>query len=309
MLRFLTYRLFSTLLVCFGVSVMVFLLIHMVPGDPVDMMLGESARPADREALRHALGLDQSLWVQFSQFISGLLRGDLGVSIHSSRPVSELLLERAPATIELALAALLVSVVIALPMGVLAAVRRNTLWDRGAMAFSLLGVSMPNFWLGPLLILLFSVGLGWFPVSGREYAGSLVLPAITLGTALAAVLSRMVRSSLLEVLGEDFVRTARAKGMPERIVIWKHALLNALLPVITLLGLQLGVLLGGAVITETVFSWPGLGKLTIDAILRRDYPVVQGVILVISVTYVLVNMFTDMVYGIVDPRIRLGNPK
>lgn len=309
MLRFLIYRLFSTLLVCFGVSVMVFLLIHMVPGDPVDMMLGESARPADREALRHALGLDQSLWVQFSQFISGLLRGDLGVSIHSSRPVSELLLERAPATIELALAALLVSVVIALPMGVLAAVRRNTLWDKGAMAFSLLGVSMPNFWLGPLLILLFSVGLGWFPVSGREYAGSLVLPAITLGTALAAVLSRMVRSSLLEVLGEDFVRTARAKGMPERIVIWKHALLNALLPVITLLGLQLGVLLGGAVITETVFSWPGLGKLTIDAILRRDYPVVQGVILVISVTYVLVNMLTDMVYGIVDPRIRLGNPK
>jgi len=309
MLRFLTYRLFSTLLVVFGVSVMVFLLIHMVPGDPVDMMLGESARPADREALRHALGLDQSLWVQFSQFMSGLVRGDLGVSIHSNRPVSELLLERAPATIELALAALLVSVVIALPMGVLAAVRRNTLWDKGAMAFSLLGVSMPNFWLGPLLILIFSVGLGWFPVSGREYAGSLVLPAITLGTALAAVLSRMVRSSLLEVLGEDFVRTARAKGMPERIVIWKHALLNALLPVITLLGLQLGVLLGGAVITETVFSWPGLGKLTIDAILRRDYPVVQGTILAISVTYVVVNMLTDMVYGIVDPRIRSGNPK
>lgn len=307
MLRFLTYRLFSTLLVCFGVSVMVFLLIHMVPGDPVDMMLGESARPADREALRHALGLDQSLWVQFIQFASGLLRGDLGVSIHSSRPVSELILERAPATIELALAALLVSVVIALPMGVLAAVRRNTLWDRGAMTFSLIGVSMPNFWLGPLLILMFSVGLGWFPVSGREYPGSLVLPAITLGTALAAVLSRMVRSSLLEVLGEDFVRTARAKGMPEYIVIWKHALLNALLPVITLLGLQLGVLLGGAVITETVFSWPGLGKLTIDAILRRDYPVVQGTVLVISVTYVLVNMLTDMVYGIVDPRIRLGN--
>jgi len=309
MLRFLTYRLFSTLLVCFGVSCLVFLLIHIVPGDPVDMMLGESARPADREALRHALGLDQSLWAQFVQFVSGLLRGDLGVSIHSSRPVSELLLERAPATIELALAALLVSVVIALPMGVLAAVRRNTLWDRGAMAFSLLGVSMPNFWLGPLLILMFSLGLGWFPVSGREYAGSLVLPAITLGTALAAVLSRMVRSSLLEVLGEDFVRTARAKGMPERIVIWKHALLNALLPVITLLGLQLGVLLGGAVITETVFSWPGLGKLTIDAILRRDYPVVQGTVLVISVTYVLVNMFTDMIYGMVDPRIRLGQPK
>jgi len=309
MLRYLTYRLFSTLLVVFGVSVMVFLLIHMVPGDPVDMMLGESARPADREALRHALGLDQTLWVQFSQFMSGLVRGDLGVSIHSNRPVGELLLERAPATIELALAALLISVVIALPMGVLAAVRRNTLWDKGAMAFSLLGVSMPNFWLGPLLILIFSVGLGWFPVSGREYSGSLILPAITLGTALAAVLSRMVRSSLLEVLGEDFVRTARAKGMPERIVIWKHALLNALLPVITLLGLQLGVLLGGAVITETVFSWPGLGKLTIDAILRRDYPVVQGTILVISVTYVVVNMLTDMVYGIVDPRIRSGNPK
>ncbi len=309
MLRFLTYRLFSTLLVCTGVSIMVFLLIHMVPGDPVDMMLGESARPADRAALRHALGLDQPLWTQFSQYFSGLFQGNLGVSIHSSRPVSELLLERAPATIELALAALLVSVIIALPMGVLAAVRRNTLWDRGAMAFSLLGVSIPNFWLGPMLILVFSLGLGWFPVSGREYSGSLVLPAITLGTAMAAVLSRMVRSSLLEVLGEDFIRTARAKGMPERIVVWKHALLNALLPVITLLGLQLGVLLGGAVITETVFSWPGLGKLTIDAILRRDYPVVQGAILLISITYVVVNMLTDIIYGIVDPRIRLGSTK
>jgi peptide/nickel transport system permease protein len=217
-----------------------------------------------------------------------------------------MLANRLPATLELAAAALMLALVIALPLGVMAAIHRNKPWDTGAMGFSLLGVSIPNFWLGPMLILVFSLWLGWTPVSGREGAGSLILPAVTLGTALAAVLARMVRSSLLEVLGEDFVRTARAKGLPERVVIWRHALGNAWLPVITLLGLQLGALLGGAVITETVFSWPGIGSLMVESIQKRDYPVVQGCVLLISLAYVLVNTLTDLVYAWIDPRIRLG---
>jgi peptide/nickel transport system permease protein len=284
----------------------VFLLIHLVPGDPVEVMLGESAQAADREALRHALGLDQTLPVQLLHYFEGLLRLDLGTSLQSQRPITELLWERIPATAELAAAALLVAIAIAFPLGILAAVRKDSPWDYGAMSVSLLGVSIPNFWLGPILILVFSVWLGWLPVSGKEEAASIVLPAITLGTALAAVLSRMVRSALLEVLHEDYVRTARAKGMPERTVILRHALRNALLPVVTVLGLQLGVLLGGAVVTEMVFSWPGLGELTIESIQRRDYPVVQACVLLISTTYVVVNTLTDVVYGWLDPRVRLG---
>src|SRR3569833_2093444 len=249
--RFILSRLLSAALVLLGVSCLVFLLLHLVPGDQVEVMLGESAQPADRAAL--------------------------GVAVR-----------------------------IAFPLGVLAAVRRDSAWDYGAMGVSLVGVSMPNFWLGPLLILVFSVWLGWLPVSGRDELSSLVLPAVTLGTALAAILSRMVRASLLEVLHEDFVRTARAKGLPERVVVWHHALRNALLPVVTVLGLQLGVLLGGAVVTEMVFSWPGLGELTTESIQRRDYPVVQACVLLISVSYVLVNTLTDLVYAWLDPRVRLG---
>ncbi len=303
---FFLSRLLSALFVLFGVTCLVFLLLHLVPGDPVEVMLGESAQPADREALRQALGLDRPLLVQFLDYFERLLRGDLGVSLHSQRPIVDLILERFPATLELALAALVVAVVIAFPLGVLAAVRKDTPWDYSAMSVSLFGVSMPNFWLGPVLILIFSVWLGWLPVSGRDEPTSIILPAITLGTALAAVLSRMVRAALLEVLGEDFVRTARAKGLSERRVIWRHALRNALLPVVTILGLQLGVLLGGAVITEIVFSWPGLGQLTIEAIQTRDYPVVQACVLLISVGYVLVNTLTDLVYAWLDPRVRLG---
>jgi peptide/nickel transport system permease protein len=304
--NFIASRLFSALIVIFGVTCLGFLLIHLIPGDPVEMMLGESARPADREALRHALGLDQSVLIQLKHYLTGLAHLDLGTSFHSRRPVVEVLAERIPATAELAAAGLLVAVAIAFPLGVIAAVRKDTPWDQGAMTFSLLGVSIPNFWLGPVLILVFSLWLGWFPVSGRAGFASLVLPAVTLGTALAAVLSRMVRSTLLEVLGEDYIRTARAKGLSERQVVLRHGLRNALLPVITLLGLQLGTLLGGAVITETVFSWPGVGKLTIDAIVRRDYPVVQACILLISLSYVGVNILTDMVYAWIDPRVRLG---
>jgi peptide/nickel transport system permease protein len=306
MLSYLSQRLAGACLVILGVVSIVFLLIHLVPGDPVEVMLGESASAIDREALRVALGLNQSIPAQYLDYLGSLARFDLGVSIHQRQPVIELLLERLPATGLLTLAALLVSVLLALPLGLVAAIRRNTVWDTSAMGFSLLGVSIPNFWLGPLLILLFSLWLGWFPVSGQGGVASVVLPALTLGTGLAAVLSRMVRSSMLEVMHEDYLRTARAKGMPASRVILHHALRNALLPVITLLGLQLGALLAGAVITETVFSWPGIGLLTIESIQSRDYPVVQACVLLISVTYVLVNLLTDIAYAWIDPRIRLG---
>lgn len=306
MINFLLSRLFSALLVIVGVVCLVFLLIHLIPGDPVDVMLGESARPADREALRSSLGLDQPMGVQLADYLGGVLRLDLGTSLHSDQPVSQLMAKRIPATLQLALAALLCALLLALPLGMLAAVRRGSAWDWGAMGFSTLGVSLPNFWLGPLLILCFSLWLGWTPVSGRESSASLILPALTLGTGFAAILARMIRSSLLEVLGEDFVRTARAKGLAQGQVLWRHAMRNAWLPVLTLIGMQLGGLLGGAVVTEVVFDWPGIGTLMIDAIQRRDYPVVQGCVLFVSLTYVLVNTLTDMLYGVVDPRIRQG---
>ena len=299
-------RLASAVVVIFGVLVLVFMLIHLVPGDPVEVMLGESAQAADREALRQSLGLDRPLLTQFGQYLGHVLAFDLGHSLHSKRPITDILLERLPATIELTLAALWVALLVAFPLGVMAAVRKDSAWDHSAMAVSLLGVSIPNFLMGPLLILVFAVWLGWFPVSGRDGLASLVLPAITLGTAMAAILSRMVRATLLEVLGEDYIRTARAKGLGPGAVIWRHALRNALLPVITLLGLQLGALLAGAVITEAIFSWPGIGSLVIEAIQRRDYPVVQASVLLISLSYVLVNTLTDLAYGWFDPRVRLG---
>lgn len=305
-MHFILARLLSALVVIFGVLCLVFFLIHWVPGDPVEVMLGESARAADREALRQALGLDRPLLVQFLHYLNGLLHFDLGTSLHSQRPIGEILLERLPATVELTLAALLVAVLVAFPLGVLSAVRKDTLWDHLAMGVSLGGVAIPNFLLGPLLILLFSLWLGWFPVSGRDGPASLVLPALTLGSALAAILSRMLRASLLEVLSEDYIRTARAKGLAPRAVIWKHALRNALLPVITLLGLQLGALLAGAVITEVVFAWPGIGQLVIEAIQRRDYPLVQASVLLISLVYVVVNTLTDVAYVLADPRLRVG---
>jgi peptide/nickel transport system permease protein len=300
-------RLASTAGVVLGVVVLVFLLIHLIPGDPVDVMLGEAAQPADRAALRQSLGLDLPIHIQLLNYFDALIHFDLGRSLHSQRPILDLLAERLPATVELALAALAVTVLLAVPLGLVAAARHDTAWDHGAMTFSLLGVSIPNFWMGPLLILVFALGLGWFPVSGREGAGAVVLPALTLGTSLAAILARMIRSSVLEVLGEDFIRTAYAKGLSRRQVLIRHALPNALLPVITVLGLQLGTLLAGAVITETVFSWPGIGLLTIEAIQTRDYPVVQACVLLIALTYVVVNMLTDLLYALIDPRIRLGN--
>lgn len=306
MSSYLLQRLSGACLVVLGVVSIVFLLLHLVPGDPVEIMLGESASVADRQALRHELGLDRPLYAQYLGYIGSLARFDLGTSIHYRQPVTELLLDRLPATGLLAGVTLLLTVALALPLGIVAAIRRNTRWDTGAMGFSLLGVSIPNFWLGPLLILVFSLWLGWLPVSGQGGVSSVILPALTLGTGLAAVLSRMVRSSMLEVLHEDYLRTARAKGLSPQRVILRHALRNAMLPVITLMGLQLGALLAGAVITETVFSWPGVGLLTIEAIQSRDYPVVQACVLLISITYVIVNLLTDLAYAWVDPRIRLG---
>jgi len=287
-----------------GVLTLVFFLVHLIPGDPVEVMLGETASSADLNQLRADLGLDRPLGEQYARFLGGLARGDLGHSFFYRKPVLAVIGAALPATAVLAAAALAVALLIALPVGVVAAVRRNRLTDRLALVGSLVGVSMPNFWLGPLLIILFSFRLGWLPVSGREGAASLVLPALTLGTALSAILVRMTRSSMLEVLGEDYLRTARAKGVGERTVIARHALRNALLPVVTIVGLQFGALLSGAVITENVFAWPGVGTLLIQAISARDYPLVQGCVLVISLCYVAVNFLTDALYAIIDPRVR-----
>lgn len=305
MFHYVTSRLTSAFVVVLGVSCLVFFFIHLIPGDPVEVMLGEAAGPADRQALRQALGLDKPLLTQMLSYFSSLAQLDLGISLHSREQISDLLWQRIPATIELAVAGLLVAILIAFPLGIIAALKKDSFADHSAMTVSLLGVSIPNFWMGPLLILVFSIGLGWLPVSGREQASSIILPALTLGTAMAAILSRMIRSTLLEVLGEDYIRTARAKGLSELSIVLHHALRNTLLPIVTLIGLQLGTLLGGAVITEIVFSWPGVGQLTIESIQKRDYPLLQACILLISVSYVVVNTLTDIVYGMLDPRVRL----
>ncbi len=304
-LNYLFKRLCSAVFVLFGVTTLVFLLIHLVPGDPIEVMLGETARPADREALRHALGLDLPVLQQWWQYLTGIAHFDLGESLHSKRAVSLLLIERLPATALLSLASMLIAIGIALPLGILAAVYKDSIWDRLAMMTAVLGVSIPNFVMGPLLILIFALWLGLFPVSGKEGFSSLVLPAITLGTALAAILSRMVRASMLEVLQEDYIRAARARGLTEFRVLGLHALRNAALPVITILGMQFGALLAGAVITETIFAWPGIGQLMIESIQKRDYPVVQACVLLISFTYVLVNLLTDLAYVVLDPRVKL----
>ncbi|MGH9784832.1 MAG: nickel ABC transporter permease [Terriglobia bacterium] len=302
--RYFAARLVYALPVVFLAVSLVFFLIHLVPGDPVQQMLGERARAADVERTRRELGLDQPLLTQYGRYLSRLVRGDLGYSLRFNAPVTEIILARYPATIELTLAALIVALLLSIPAGVQAAVHRGHWPDSALGFFSLLGLSFPNFALGPVLILVFSVEIGWLPVSGSGTLLHLILPAVTLGAALAAILTRMVRTSVLEELGQDYVRTARAKGLAERRVRYKHVLRNSLIPVVTLLGLQLGALLSGAMVTETIFSWPGIGRLTLQAINSRDYPLVQGCFLAISVTYILVNLVTDLCYSVVDPRIR-----
>ncbi len=296
-------RLITAAVVLFGVSSITFFLLHLVPGDPVEVMLGESASITDRAQLRTELGLDAPLIQQWVDFHKELIVLDLGESLYSKKPIAELMAERIPWTFVLAIASLGIAVLIAFPLGVLAALRPNTAWDSSAAVISLLGVSIPNFLLGPLLIILFSIGLGWFPVTGADGISSIVLPALTLGASLAAILSRMIRASLLEVLSEEYIVSARARGLGAVAVVVYHALPNAALPVLTVLGLQLGTLLGGAVITEMIFAWPGVGQLTIEAIQRRDYPLVQACVLVISLAYVTVNTLTDLVYARVDPRV------
>jgi peptide/nickel transport system permease protein len=306
MTRYLLRRIVMTIPVLLGVATLVFSLIHLVPGDPAQAMLGEGASPQDIAALRNRLGLDQPLVMQYGRFMWGLGHGDLGISLRTGRPVAVSIMERMPATAELAVGAMLVAVLLAIPLGVAAAVWHNTPIDHGAMAAALIGVSMPNFWLGPLLAIVFAVQLGWLPVSGRGTLAHLVLPAVTLGAALAAILARMTRTSLLEELREPYVAAARARGVSRGSAVWRHALRNSLAPVVTIIGLQLGSVLTGAIITETIFSWPGVGRLLIQSISFRDYPLVQGCILLIAVTYVAVNVLADFVYGWLDPRVRLG---
>ena len=289
-----------------AVATLVFSLIHLIPGDPVEIMLGEGAQPTDLSELRASLGLDRPLAEQYVRYVGGLARGDLGRSLHFDEPVARLIARHYPATLELALAAMALALAVSLPLGMVAAYRRDGWLDRGARLFSLAGVSVPNFWLGPIAILLFSIQLGWLPVSGRGGWRHLVLPAATLGLALAALLTRMVRAALAEELAKPYLVTARAKGLGGARVATRHALQNALVPVVTVVGLQFGSLLTGAILTETIFGWPGIGRLLIQAIRLRDYPLVQGAVLLIAVTYVLVNLVTDLVYSWLDPRIRVS---
>jgi len=304
MKRYLLSRLAQLVPVVFGVVTIVFLLIHLIPGDPVEIMLGESAVAAQKEELRRDLKLDRPIAAQYAEFLGGLVTGDLGVSFRSREPVLREILSRFPATLLLAAASLLVAVFIAVPLGILSAMRRHSWLDHFSSFLAMLGLSMPNFWLGPLLILVFSIHLGLFPVGGYGTARHLVLPALTMGTGMAAILMRMLRSSLLEEIRQEYVRAASAKGLSRRAAVLRHALRNSSIPVLTVLGLQFGALLAGSVITETIFSWPGIGRLTIQAIDARDYPLVQGCVLFIALCTVAVNLATDLLYSRLDPRIR-----
>jgi ABC-type dipeptide/oligopeptide/nickel transport system permease component len=303
-LRFTVRRLILTLPVLLGVASLVFALLHLVPGDPALVMLGEAADTSDVEALRERLGLNQSLPTQYVQFIAGLAQGDFGTSFRYGTPVFAEIVQRLPNTLELALAAMGVAILIAIPLGVVGAIYQGRAIDQAAMTVSLIGISMPNFWLGPLLAIVFAVMLGWLPVSGTGDWRHLVLPAVTLGAGLAAILARMTRASLIEELRELYVLAARARGLSRTRAVLRHALRNSLIPVVTILGLQFGAVLTGTIITETIFAWPGVGRLLIQAINFRDYPLVQGCILFIATTYVLVNLAVDLAYGWLDPRIR-----
>ncbi|MEX6508964.1 ABC transporter permease [Jiella sp. M17.18] len=312
--KFLLSRLLSLVPILFGTSLVAFFLVRLIPGDPVIALLGLEANDGAIAALRAKLALDQPLPVQYLAWLGHILTGDFGRSIQGGREVFPLLLNALGPTALLSLAALIVSLVIAIPAGIVAATRRDTAADYGASFAALCGLSMPSFWLGILLILTFSIALPILPASGYVsplvdplgFLSFLILPALTLGAALAAATMRMTRATMLEVLRSDYVRTARAKGVPWRRVVWRHAFRNAQIPIVTLLGIQMGQLLGGVVVTETVFSWPGIGKLTVDAIFARDYPVVQGAVLLTAVLFVLINLLTDLVYTLIDPRVGLA---
>ena len=306
MKRYLLQRLLLLLPTLLGALTLVFALVHLIPGDPVEVMLGETASAVDKVELRRALGLDRPLLVQYASFLAGLARGNLGRSLYKQGGVAELINAHLPATIELALCAMLVALLMSFPLAILAALNERSWIDRLALLFSLLGLSIPNFCIGPFLMIIFSIQLGLLPVSGRGGILHLILPALTLGLGMAAILTRILRASLMQVAVQEYLQAARAKGLRESRIWLKHALRNALLPVITIMSLQLGGLLAGSIITETIFSWPGIGRLTVQAIQTRDYPLVQGCVLVLAVSYVLVNFLTDLCYRLADPRITYG---
>ncbi len=299
-------RLISTIPVLLGVTTITFMLIHFVPGDPVDIMLGDQATVADKAILRHELGLDQPLAAQYGLFWQGLVRFDLGRSLQSKRPVAEEILERIPATVELTFAAMILAMSIGIPLGVFAAVKKHTIFDRGIMLWGMLGMSTPGFFLGPMLILIFAIKLDLLPVSERGDFSHLILPALTLASGLSSILMQTTRASMIDVVKEDYIRVAKAKGLRPTILYFKHALANALMPVITIVGLQFGALLTGTVIVETIYDWPGVGTLLFQAIQQRNYPLVQGCTLFIVCTYVFVNLVTDLAYAVANPKVRLS---
>lgn len=306
MLTYVLRRLLLALPVLFGVSLLSFSLLHFVPGDPVDVMLGDQATVADKAALRHDLGLDRPFSEQLAGFYTGLFRFDLGRSLVSKRPVIDDIAARIPATLELTLIAMMIALVVGIPLGVLAAVYRHGPVERFALAYGLIGMSTPGFWLGPMLILLFAIKLDWLPVSERGGIESVILPALTLGFGLSAILAQVTRASMIEVVKEDYINVARAKGSSPARLWFKHALANAMMPIITIIGLQFGALLTGTVIVETIFDWPGIGTLLFQAIQSRNYPLVQGCVLFIAFTYVAVNLITDLAYAAANPKVRLG---
>ena len=306
MTQYIFRRLLQMIPITLGILTLIFSLIHLIPGDPAVQIAGEGARPQDVQQIRKALGLDEPLWKQYITYLNNIAHGDLGRSFRTNESVAKEIAARYPATIQLAFGAMLVALLVAFPLGIVSAIYRNSWIDNVARFFALIGVSMPSFWFGPLLIIAFAINHPWFPVSGREEGfKSIVLPSITMGLALAAILTRMIRVSLAEELNQLYVTTAIAKGVTRAKAIFRHALRNALIPVITILALQFGSLLTGAIITEQIFSWPGLGRLLITSINTRDYPQVQASILVIAVTYILVNFMSDLLYAVVDPRIKL----
>lgn len=304
MRTYIVRRSIHSVLTLFGITLFTFVLLRMVPGDPARLILPENASQAEVMRMRKHLGLDESLYIQYYIYMRDLVRADFGTSFQYSVPAIELVLERLPQTIRLSLSAMAVTVVVAVPAGIIAAVRRQTLFDFGAMLGAIFGQSIPNFWLGLMLILVFSVNMNWLPVSGASTWLHYLLPTITLAAYLMALVARLTRSSMLEVLRQDYVRTAHAKGLAQRVVLWRHALKNAAIPIVTVVGMQIGTLLGGAVVTETIFNWPGIGKLVIEAIWRRDYPIVQAVLLLSAFVFVAVNLLVDLLYTYLDPRIR-----
>lgn len=309
MLLFLVQRTGHIFITALGVVTLTFFLLHLTPGDPIEVLLGEHALAADRQALREALGLHLSVWEQYKNFLFNLFQFDLGTSLYTGKEVSEMITDRVPSTVKLAISAMIFAITLGISLGLVAAAFKDKFADKFTLFFSMVGFAMPSFWLGPLLIIIFSLWLGWFPISGEGGFKSLILPSVTLGLGMAAFTGRLTRNTLLETLSQDYIRTARAKGASETRILLRHALPNALLPVVTVIFLQIGALLTGAIITEAVFSWPGIGSLIVDSLQRRDYPVIQGTVLFIAFVYMAMTFLSDITYAALDPRVRYGEKR